>query len=44
MRISNRMQDEYSVLLMALTTGRDAELASTRAYIEWAVAHSEALL
>lgn len=43
-KIANRLPDEFSVLLMTLTTGRAKDLASTRAYIEWATKHQDALL
>lgn len=42
-RLANRMQDEYSVLLVTQAVQRDAKLSSTRPFISWAEKHQDAL-
>lgn len=42
-KIANRMQDEFSVLMITQATMLNPKLSSTRAFIDWAEKHQEAL-
>ena len=42
-RIGNRLQDEFSVLMITQALAYDASLSSTKAFISWANAHQEAM-
>lgn len=43
-KYANRLPDEFSVLLVRDTVRQDNALINTRAYIEWASAHSDVLI
>ncbi|MHC1744000.1 MAG: hypothetical protein AB9873_13345 [Syntrophobacteraceae bacterium] len=43
-KFANRLPAEFSVLLIRDSLRRDKTLASTRAFIEWASAHSNVLI